>query len=82
MTVNVVLGIKYEKRCANGLGGVQYQDTYDGNFTTRRAVVYTLSFTAKTYLYGPAQTQKTIKKFSQIYIQIQIQQIKHEKKES
>jgi len=24
-------------------------------------VVYTLNFTAKTYLYGPAQTQKVIK---------------------
>ena len=43
------------------LNDVEYEDDYEGNFTTRRAVVYTLSFTAKTYLYGPAQTQKTIK---------------------
>ena len=34
------------------LNGVQYEDNYNGEFTRRRAVVYTLNFTAKTYLYG------------------------------
>ena len=43
------------------LGNIDFQDSYDGSFTTRRAVVYTLSFTAKTYLYGPATTQKVVK---------------------
>jgi len=43
------------------LNSVNYEDSYSGDFTTRRAVVYTLNFTAKTYLYGPAQTQKVIK---------------------
>ena len=33
----------------------------DSNYTTRRAVTYTLGFTAKTYLYGPATTQSVIK---------------------
>ena len=32
-----------------------------GEFTTRRAVVYTLNFTAKTYLYGPMTNQGVIK---------------------
>jgi len=35
------------------LNGVQYEDTYNGDFTRRRAVIYTLNFTAKTYIYGP-----------------------------
>ena len=48
---------------------------------TRRAVVYTLSFTAKTYLYGPAQTQKVIKTVQSDIYTIQILQIKQEKKE-
>ena len=61
VTVNVVPELNMKRDVPIVLGGVQYQDTYDGAFTTRRAVVYTLSFTAKTYLYGPAQTQKTIK---------------------
>ena len=43
------------------LNSVNYEDTYSGDFTTRRAVVYTLSFTAKTYLYGPISQQKVIK---------------------
>ena len=29
------------------------EDDYEGNFDTRRALLYTLRFTAKTYLYGP-----------------------------
>ena len=43
------------------LNSVNYEDSYSGDFTTRRAVIYTLGFTAKTYLYGPASTQKVIK---------------------
>jgi hypothetical protein len=29
------------------------EDDYEGNFDTRRALVYTLRFTAKAYLFGP-----------------------------
>ena len=29
------------------------QDDYDGDFKTRRVLLYTLRFTAKTYLFGP-----------------------------
>jgi hypothetical protein len=43
------------------LNGITYEDSYDGSYTNRRAVIYTLTFTAKTYLYGPASTQKVIK---------------------
>ena len=31
------------------------------DFTNRRAVIYTLSFTAKTYLFGPMNNQGVIK---------------------
>ena len=43
------------------LNSVSYEDTYDGAYTNRRAVNYTLNFTAKTYLYGPITTQRVIK---------------------
>ena len=43
------------------LNDVEYDDSYNGDFTSRRAVIYTLNFTAKTYLFGPANTQKVIK---------------------
>ena len=44
------------------LSNIDYQDDYEGNFSTRRAVIYTLQFTVKTYLYGPVSESKVIKK--------------------
>jgi len=44
------------------LNSVNYEDSYNGEFTQRRAVIYTLNFTAKTYLYGPMNNSKVIKK--------------------
>ena len=35
------------------LDSVNMEDDYEGNFDTRRALVYTLTFTAKAYLFGP-----------------------------
>ena len=29
------------------------QDDYEGNYSTRRSLLYTIRFTAKTYLFGP-----------------------------
>ena len=62
VTINMVpdLGIKRDVPII--LNDVNYEDSYDGTFTTRRAVIYTLNFTAKTYLFGPMQNQKVIKK--------------------
>ena len=34
------------------LGSVSYEDNYQGNFEERRAIIYTLTFTAKFYLYS------------------------------
>ena len=43
------------------LNSIAYEDSYDGDFTTRRALIYTLSFTTKFYLYGPVTSAKVIK---------------------
>ena len=43
------------------LTNVGYEDNYEGDMVTRRAIIYTLSFTAKFYLYGPVTDQKVIK---------------------
>ena len=32
---------------------VTMQDDYEGNYSTRRSLLYTIRFTAKTYLFGP-----------------------------
>jgi hypothetical protein len=61
VTINVIpeMGIKRDVPII--LNNINYEDSYSGDFTTRRAVIYTLNFTAKTYLYGPASTQKVIR---------------------
>ena len=44
------------------LQNIDYEDSYEGDFATRRAIIYTLQFTAKTFLYGPVTESKIIKK--------------------
>ena len=43
------------------LNSISYEDDYQGDFTTRRAIIYTLDFTCKFYLYGPITSSKIIK---------------------
>ena len=43
------------------LNGVSMQDTYDGDFETRRALIHTLNFTLKGYLWGPLRKTGIIK---------------------
>ena len=61
VTVNAVPELNIKRDVPIVLNSIQYSDTYDGSYTTRRAVIYTLNFTAKTYLFGPDNTSKTIK---------------------
>ena len=46
------------------LNSVDYEDSYTGSLTSMRRIIYTLSFTAKVYLYGPISTGAIIKKVS------------------
>ena len=43
------------------LTNVGYEDNYQGDFTARRSIIYSLDFTAKFYLYGPVTSSKVIK---------------------
>lgn len=43
------------------LVSVSSDDTYDGDFETRRALIWTLDFTMKAYFYGPVKNKKIIK---------------------
>ena len=61
VTMNVVPEMQLVRDIPIILNSVNYEDTYNGEFTQRRAVIYTLQFTAKTYLYGPMSNQKVIK---------------------
>lgn len=61
VTVNVIPDLNIKRDIPIVLNSISYEDSYSGDFTTRRAVIYTLNFTAKTYLYGPTSTAKVIK---------------------
>ena len=61
VTVNAIPELDIKRDIPIVLNSVNYEDTYNGDFSQRRAVIYTLGFTAKTYLFGPASTQKVIK---------------------
>ena len=42
------------------LNSVSQEDTYEGDFESRRALIWTLNFTMKGYFFGPAVTRKQI----------------------
>ena len=56
LTIKLVSEINEKRDIPIILDNISMQDTYEGNFTTRRALIYTLRFTAKTYLFGPLPT--------------------------
>lgn len=43
------------------LNSINQEDSYDGNFAERRALIWTLDFTMKGYIYGPIKTGAIIK---------------------
>ena len=53
ITVNLIDSIGEKKDIPIVLESINYSDQYEGSFDTRRTIIYTLSFTAKTYLFGP-----------------------------
>jgi hypothetical protein len=44
------------------LTGVSFEDTYDSDFQTRRAIIYTYNFTVKGYVFGPVTNRGVIKR--------------------
>ena len=43
------------------LNTVNLDDVYEGDFTKRRSMIWTLTFTLKGYIYGPVKSTKVIK---------------------
>ena len=64
LTVDLVKSIGEKRDIPIVLDSINFQDDYEGDFSTRRALIYTLGFTAKTYLFGPVaeSTSGLIKK--------------------
>jgi len=55
ITMNLVPELGDKKDYPVTLTSVNYDDQYEGDYDTRRTLIYTLQFVAKTYLYGPIQ---------------------------
>lgn len=71
ITIDLVDTIGEKKDVPFTLNNINFEDSYEGDFSTRRALIYTLRFTAKTYLFGPVSSDTSrdiIKKVSIGYV--------------
>ena len=62
VTINMIPKMNLKRDVPIVIGNINYEDNYDGDFNTRRAVIYTINFTAKTYLYGPTTDAGVVRK--------------------
>ena len=53
LSVDLVKSIGERRDIPMVLQSITQQDDYEGDFATRRALIYTLQFTAKTFMFGP-----------------------------
>jgi hypothetical protein len=67
LKLNPDLDIKYDVPII--LNNISQQDTYEGDFLTRRAIIWTLKFTMKGYIFGPTRSGPVIKQ-AEIHIDI------------
>lgn len=66
LTIDLVESIGEKRDIPITLENVSFQDNYDGDYNSRRVLLYTLKFIAKTYLFGPVpdSSKDIIKKVS------------------
>ena len=57
LTIDLVKEIGEKRDIPMILERINMEDNYEGDYTERRSLIYTLDFTAKTYLFGPAGGQ-------------------------
>ena len=61
-TIRLVPEISLNLDVPTILQDVTTEDTYEGDFTTRRAMIYTFNFVVKGYFFGPVKRQGIIKR--------------------
>ena len=52
LSIDLVKSIGEKRDVPMILNNISQQDDYEGDFSTRRALIYTLAFTAKTFMFG------------------------------
>jgi len=61
ITVNDMADMGIKRDIPIILNGITYEDSYEGDFEQRRALIYTMNFTCKFYLYGPVTSSNIIR---------------------
>ena len=61
LTVNDMADMGIKRDVPIVLNSITYEDDYEGDFATRRSIIYSMSFTSKFYLYGPVTSSGGIK---------------------
>jgi hypothetical protein len=56
LSINLIDSIGEKRDIPIVLNNITMRDDYEGDYTTRRALIYTLNFTAKIYLFGPVSS--------------------------
>ena len=56
LTVELVGSINEKRDIPIVLESISMQDDYEGDYTSRRVLLYTLRFTAKTFMFGPVSS--------------------------
>jgi len=62
ITLNMIPDMNEKKDIQICLNNINYEDDWDGDFLSRRTIVWTLNFTAKSYIYGPFNQADIIRK--------------------
>jgi hypothetical protein len=58
LTIDLVESIGEKRDIPITLESVSFEDNYDGDYSSRRVLLYTLKFSAKTHLFGPVPETK------------------------
>jgi hypothetical protein len=61
ITINDMADMGIKRDVPIILNSISYEDNYEGDFESRRALIYTMNFTCKFYLYGPVTSSSVIK---------------------
>jgi T4-like virus Myoviridae tail sheath stabiliser len=80
VTITMISSIGEKKDIPIVLNKVGFRDDYEGDYSSRRTIIYTLNFTAKTYLFNeiPEDNQGIIKKVQVDYSTDAIKNAKRE----
>lgn len=61
LTINAIPALDIKNDLPILLNSINYEDSYEGDFTQRRAIIWTLNFTLKLNFFGPINKQSIIR---------------------